>query len=61
MTSWKPAAWGFVAGSVVKGLPTSWDQRDAVLKDGWATIGGGEANRDVAELCASQLVAAAAK
>jgi len=115
MTSFKPAAWGVVIGSVLtmivgfswggwttsgsadraafertqtavtaalvpvclekskadpasmkklgalKALSTSWDQRDAVLKDGWATIGAGEANRDVAELCASQLVAAAAK
>ena len=37
-------------------LTTSWDQREAVLQAGWATIGQGEANRDVAEACASELV-----
>ena len=41
---------------VLKTLGSSYDQRDAVLKDGWATVGAGEPNRDVAELCASQLV-----
>ena len=41
---------------VLKALGSSYDQRDAVLKDGWATVGAGEPNRDVAELCASQLV-----
>ena len=40
----------------LKTLGSSYDQRDAVLKDGWATVGAGEPNRDVAELCASQLV-----
>jgi hypothetical protein len=40
---------------------SAWDQRDAVVKDGWATIGGGEANRDVAEACASQLLKVAGK
>ena len=40
----------------LKALTSSYDQRDAVAKDGWATVGGGEANRDVAEACASQLL-----
>ncbi|MBM3218798.1 MAG: hypothetical protein FJZ38_08960 [Candidatus Rokubacteria bacterium] len=42
--------------AALRALPSTFDQRDAVLKDGWATIGGGEANRDVADLCAAQLV-----
>ena len=45
----------------LKGLTSSWEQRDAVMRDGWATISGGEANGDVAESCASQLVKVAAK
>ena len=45
----------------LKALPSSWDQRDAVLKDGWASIGQGEGNRDVADLCAAQLLKVAAK
>ena len=45
----------------LRALTSSWDQRDAVVKDGWATVGAGEANRDVAEGCATQLLAAAAK
>ena len=45
----------------LKALTSSYDQRDAVVKDGWATVGGGEANRDVAEACASQLTKVAAK
>ncbi len=45
----------------LRALTSSYDQRDAVLKDGWATIGSGEANRDVAEACASQLVKVASK
>jgi hypothetical protein len=45
----------------LKALTSSYDQRDAVAKDGWATVGGGEANRDVAEACASQLLKVAAK
>ncbi len=115
MTWFKPAAWGFVIGSVatmilgfswggwvtggtadrlasdrasaaivaalvpvclekskadpsvakklaeLRGLTSSWDQRDAVIRDGWATVAGGEANRDVAEACASQLVKVATK
>ena len=46
--------------SALKLLGSSFDQRDAVLKDGWATIGVGEGNRDVADLCAAQLVKTAA-
>ena len=115
MTWFKPAAWGFVSGSIVtmivgfswggwmtssgvdriatervnaaviaalvpvclekskadpgaaeklgalKALTSSWEQRDAVIRDGWATVGGAEPNRDVAEACASQLVKVAAK
>ena len=45
----------------LKALPTTYEQRDAVAKDGWASIGGGEANRDVAEACATELVKVAAK
>ena len=45
----------------LRALTSSWDQRDAVLQAGWATIGKGEANRDVAEVCASQLLKVAAK
>ena len=45
----------------LKALTSSYDQRDAVVKDGWATVGAGEANRDVAEVCATQLVAAVTK
>lgn len=45
----------------LKGLTSSWEQRDAVIRDGWATIGSGEANRDVADACASQLVKVAVK
>ena len=44
----------------LRALSSSYDQRDAVAKDGWATVGGGEANRDVAEACASQLLKTAA-
>lgn len=47
--------------SELKGLTSSWEQRAAVMRDGWATIGGGEANGDLAEACASQLVKVAAK
>jgi hypothetical protein len=45
----------------LKALTSTYDQRDAVLKDGWATVGVTEANRDVAEACASQLLKLAAK
>ena len=45
----------------LKALTSTYEQRDAVLKDGWASIGGGEGNRDVAEACAAQLVKVVAK
>ena len=45
----------------LKALTSSYDQRDAVVQGGWATFGPGEANRDVAEACASALVKVAAK
>ena len=45
----------------LKALTSSYDQRDAVVQGGWATFGAGEANRDVAEACASELVKVAAK
>jgi hypothetical protein len=41
-------------------LTSSYEQRDAVLKDGWASVGETEGNRDVAEACASQLLKVAA-
>ena len=40
---------------------SSWDQRDAVMKDGWATVGSADPNREVAEACAAQLVNVAVK
>jgi hypothetical protein len=45
----------------LKALSSSYDQRDAVVQGGWATFGPGEANRDVAEACASELLKVAAK
>jgi hypothetical protein len=45
----------------LKAITSSWEQRDVVIRDGWATIGGGDANRDVAEACAAQLVTVAAR
>ena len=45
----------------LRAMTSSWEQRDAVVRDGWATIGSGEANRDVAEECAEQLVKVAGK
>ena len=47
--------------SALRALTSTYDQRDAVLKDGWATIGGGEGNRDVADLCVTQILKTAAK
>ena len=44
----------------LRGL-TAYEQRDAILKDGWASVGAGEGNRDVAEACAAQLTASASK
>jgi hypothetical protein len=45
----------------LKALTSTYEQRDAVLKGGWATVGESEGNRDVAEACAAQLVKVAAK
>ena len=45
----------------LKALTSSYDQRDAVLQGGWATFGKAEANREVAEACASELLKVAAK
>ena len=45
----------------LKALTSSYEQRDAVLKDGWASIGETEGNRDVAEACAAQLVKVVSK
>jgi hypothetical protein len=45
----------------LKALTSRYEQRDAVVNDGWASIGGGEANRDVAEACATELLKVAAK
>jgi hypothetical protein len=40
----------------LKALTSSYEQRDAVAKDGWATVGAGEANSSVAEACATELL-----
>jgi len=45
----------------LRALTSSYEQRDAVLEGGWATVGTAEANRDVAEACASKLGEVAAK
>lgn len=45
----------------LKALTSSYEQKEAVLKGGWATVGETEANGNVAEACASQLVTVAAK
>ena len=47
--------------TALKALTSSYEQRDLVLKDGWASVGEAEGNRDVAEACAAQLVAVVAK
>lgn len=45
----------------LKAITTSYDQTDFVMKAGWATFPGKtDPNRDVAEACASALVATAA-
>src|ERR1041384_7217281 len=36
----------------LKALSSSYEQRDMLLKDGWASVGEGEGNRDVAAACA---------
>ena len=45
----------------LKALTSSYEQKEAVLKWGWASVGESEANGSVAEACASQLVTVAAK
>jgi predicted dienelactone hydrolase len=46
----------------LKALTSSYEQRDFVTKTGWATVpGGGDANRDVAEACATALLKTASK
>ena len=45
----------------LKALTSSYEQKESVLKGGWATVGETEANANVAEACASQLVTVAAK
>jgi len=45
----------------LKALTASYDQTDFVMKAGWATFPGkADANRDVAEACASALLKSAA-
>ena len=46
----------------LKALTSSYEQRDFVTKTGWATVpGSGDANRDVAEACATALLKTASK
>ena len=45
----------------LKELSSSYAQRDAVLQGGWATLGGSEANSDVADACAVELLKVAVK
>ena len=45
----------------LKALTSTYEQRDLLVKDGWASVGEGEGNRDVAEECASQLLKVVAK
>jgi hypothetical protein len=45
----------------LRAMSGTWEQREAVAKNGWATVAGGEANADVAEACAGQLVKVAKK
>jgi hypothetical protein len=40
----------------LKALSSSYEQRDLLLKDGWASVGEAEGNRDVAEACVTQLL-----
>ena len=47
--------------TALRALSSSYEQRDMVLKDGWASVGASEGNRDVAEACAAQLVKVVAK
>jgi hypothetical protein len=45
----------------LRALTSTYEQRNAVVRDGWATVGGGEANPYVAEACAAELLKVAAK
>ncbi|HEY4523784.1 MAG TPA: hypothetical protein VJK04_02840 [Candidatus Paceibacterota bacterium] len=45
----------------LKALSSPWEQRDAVVKAGWATFGGDELNRDVGEACATALLKSSGK
>ena len=46
----------------LKALTSSYEQREFVTKTGWATVpGSGDANRDVAEACATALLKTASK
>ena len=45
----------------LKALTSSYEQRDLLVKDGWASVGEGEGNRDVAEACATHLLKVVAK
>jgi hypothetical protein len=45
----------------LRAMTSSWEQRDAVLQGGWATVGAGEGNRDVAEACTAELLKVATK
>ena len=45
----------------LKALTSSYEQRDLLVKDGWASVGEGEGNRDVAEACVAQLLKVVAK
>jgi hypothetical protein len=47
--------------AALKTLTSSYAQRDAVLEGGWATFGATEANSDVAEACAAELLKVVAK
>lgn len=45
----------------LRAITSSWEQTEFVMKTGWATFPGKEeANRDVAEACASELLKTAA-
>ena len=43
--------------SELRAIQYAWDQREFVIKAGWATLpGSDDPNRQVAEMCASQLL-----
>jgi hypothetical protein len=46
--------------TALRELTSTYEQRNAVVRDGWATVGGGEANPNVAEACATELLKVAA-